>query len=91
PHMRFAQEHYETLGGTSAGKALNLASLGHDVRLHTLVGDDADGDRIRSLLSAADVSVHARRSEATERHLNLMTRAGERVSIYLDTAVPAES
>jgi sugar/nucleoside kinase (ribokinase family) len=85
PHMQFDIEDYETLGGTSAGKALNLVALGHDVLLHTLIGADADGARVRDALASAGVAIDGRASDVTERHLNLMTRAGERVSLYLST------
>jgi acarbose 7IV-phosphotransferase len=60
PHMQFAEDSWETLGGTSAGKALHLAELGIDVRLHTLLGDDVDGRRIARLLRKAGVDVAAR-------------------------------
>ena len=40
PHTVFAEWHHEAIGGTSAGKALNLARLGVPVTLVTVVGDD---------------------------------------------------
>lgn len=84
PHMQFAEDSWETLGGTSAGKALHLAELGIDLRLHTLLGDDVDGRRIARLLREAGVDVAARSVPgASERHLNLMDRRGGRVSLYL--------
>ncbi|GAA1508063.1 sugar/nucleoside kinase (ribokinase family) [Agromyces terreus] len=85
PHMQFALAEHETIGGTSAGKALGLVGLGHAVRLHTLIGADADGQRVRRLLEASGIDVDALPADATERHLNLMTAAGERVSLYLST------
>ncbi|MEJ3403263.1 carbohydrate kinase family protein [Rathayibacter sp. YIM 133350] len=91
PHMQFAEEYYDTVGGTSAGKALHLASLGHDVHLHTMLGDDDDGRRVGSLLADAGIDLHAIPADITERHLNLMTRAGERVSLYLETPHPVTS
>jgi acarbose 7IV-phosphotransferase len=85
----FAQEQWETLGGTSAGKSLHLTALGCDVVLHTLVAEDAVGERIESTLASAGVaSVIEYGDGETERHLNLMTAAGERVSIYLSTPSP---
>jgi sugar/nucleoside kinase (ribokinase family) len=83
PHMQFALDDYETVGGTSAGKALGLTALGRPVRLHTLVGDDADGALVRHALEASGVELDELPADRTERHLNLMTRAGERVSLYL--------
>ncbi|UJP10594.1 carbohydrate kinase family protein [Microbacterium sp. KUDC0406] len=84
PHMQYAQDDWQTLGGTSAGKALALTALGDRVRLRAGVGADAEGERIRMALTGAGIDpsdlVVADRSE---RHLNLMTPAGERVSLYL--------
>lgn len=85
----FATDSWETLGGTSAGKALHLADLGCDVVLHTLVAQDAVGERIEATLARAGIaSVIEYGDGASERHLNLMTPAGERVSIYLSTPSP---
>lgn len=90
-HTLFAKGSYETLGGTSAGKALNLSALGCDVVLHTLVGQDAVGERILATLAGGGLSFVAEDADGTsERHLNLMTPAGERVSIYLSTPTPRE-
>lgn len=83
PHMQFAEDSWETVGGTSAGKALSLAALGTPATLYALVGDDEPGRRVRAALGAAGVEVRWGSSAATERHLNLMTRAGERVSLYV--------
>ncbi len=84
PHMQFAEETWATVGGTSAGKALSLTGLGRATRLHALAGRDAEGERVRAALHAAGVRVHWGEG-VTERHLNLMTRAGERVSLYLSS------
>lgn len=90
-HTLFAKESYETLGGTSAGKALNLSALGCDVVLHTVVAKDAVGERILETLASAGLSFVAEDAGgSSERHLNLMTPAGERVSIYLSTPTPRE-
>ena len=89
PHMQFALGDIHTLGGTSAGKVLHLADLGVDVALHALLGSDAEGQKVGEALSAAGVRVEAYATERTERHANLMTPAGERVSLYL--ATPGEA
>lgn len=89
PHMQFALGELHTVGGTSAGKALHLADRGVDVTLHTLLGADPDGRRVSAALQAAGVRVGSYPSARTERHTNLMTRAGERVSLYLTT--PSEA
>lgn len=88
PHVTFALEDFQTVGGTSAGKALHLAGLGRTVVCQTLLGDDDASGRVRAALEAAGIQVRAPVVPgAGERHLNLMTRAGERVSVYL--SVPA--
>ncbi|WP_033431210.1 carbohydrate kinase family protein [Saccharothrix syringae] len=84
PHTTFATGHRTTVGGTSAGKALNLASLGARVTLRTAVGDDEPGRAVLAALADAGVEVVAETAEgATEQHLNLMDPHGGRVSIYL--------
>ncbi|HWJ67614.1 MAG TPA: carbohydrate kinase family protein [Nocardioides sp.] len=90
PHTVLARDSWETLGGTSAGKALGLCGLGRgrpgagrEVVLATQLAPDHRGGLVRSLLERAGVRVLAGDSPVTERHLNLMTPRGERVSIYL--------
>ncbi|MFD5215956.1 carbohydrate kinase family protein [Microbacterium sp. NPDC058345] len=86
PHMQFARGDWQTLGGTSAGKALALAALGRRVRLRARVGSDAAGARIRAALDGAGIGLEDLVVTGTsERHLNLMTPRGERVSLYLST------
>lgn len=86
----FADRAWTALGGTSAGKALNLASLGAEVTLLTVLGTDDVARRVRRSLEAAGVRVVSResRSGQCERHVNLMTGAGERVSIYTHLPEP---
>lgn len=91
PHMQFALGDLHTLGGTSAGKALHLADLGVDGVLHALVGDDDRGRRALAALRSGGVRIEAHDSERTEGHVNLMTAAGERVSLYLATPSPASA
>ncbi|CAN5399059.1 sugar kinase [soil metagenome] len=92
PHMEFARSSHETIGGTSAGKALHLVELGRDVLLHTVVGTDDAGGHITSRLRDAGVPLLLAVTDGpSERHLNLMDRDGGRVSIYLSlpSDVPA--
>jgi acarbose 7IV-phosphotransferase len=82
----FAAGHRDTLGGTSAGKALGLAQLGLDVALRTVLGDDDAAAQVRTALTHPRLTLAAAVVPgATERHLNLMADDGSRVSIYLDT------
>ena len=83
--MQLALGDLRTVGGTSAGKVLHLADLGVDVTLHALLGPDDEGRAVGAALARAGVRVESYASERTERHVNLMTPAGERVSLYLAT------
>ncbi|WP_454851612.1 carbohydrate kinase family protein [Promicromonospora soli] len=91
PHTVFAQGSVRTLGGTSAGKALHLADLGVPATLAADVGTDPEGELILAALGRArSVEVLARHvAGPSEQHLNLMTDAGERLSIYLATPAPS--
>ena len=90
PHMQFALSDWETVGGTSAGKALSLAALGRPVTLHALLGGDVEGERVRDALTSSEIDLLAGDGGVTERHLNLMTRDGGRVSLYLATPQPQD-
>lgn len=84
PHTVFARSHSDTVGGTSAGKALNLVALGASVTLATVLGDDREGALARTALEHDDIALLAETSApGTEQHLNLMDDRGGRVSIYL--------
>lgn len=78
PHMEFARDWFDTLGGTSAGKALHLHALGREVVLDALVGADEAGDRIRTALARAGVVTRWHSAARSEQHLNLMTPEGAR-------------
>lgn len=89
PHTVLARGAVRTLGGTSAGKVLHLADLGVASTLATDVGTDPEGDLILAALARAQgAEILGRRvAGPSEQHLNLMTDAGERLSIYLATPV----
>ncbi|NYI44789.1 sugar/nucleoside kinase (ribokinase family) [Nocardioides aromaticivorans] len=82
-HTVVATDAWHTVGGTSAGKSLSLAGAGREVLLSTQLAAGAEGELVRSVLTLAGVQVRADRAAVTEQHLNLMTPAGERLSIYL--------
>ncbi|WP_258907319.1 carbohydrate kinase family protein [Actinokineospora sp. UTMC 2448] len=85
PHTVFARGHRETVGATSAGKALNLAKLGAQVTLRTVVGDDPAGREVVRVLAGAGIEVIAEVADTpTEQHLNLMDPHGGRLSVYLE-------
>jgi sugar/nucleoside kinase (ribokinase family) len=85
PHTVFARGHRETVGGTSAGKALHLTELGRSTVLRTVLGSDDAGRHVRAALEAAGVPLLVATGDgATERHVNLMDPHGGRLSVYLD-------
>jgi len=80
----FARDFQETLGSSGAGKALNMGRLGVDTRLHAMIGDDRYGEAIRERFDAEPVTFEADIDpNGTERHVNLMNDAGERISIFV--------
>lgn len=87
PHtqMLVADTAWQAEGGTSAGKVVHLHDLGVPVRLMAPLADDEHGRRVRAALP--ELGLDALTTEATEHYVNLMTPAGERISIY--TTPPA--
>jgi sugar/nucleoside kinase (ribokinase family) len=64
------------------GKALSLQRLGFPTTLHTVVGDDQPGARVRDLLAGAGLAVVYDLDPAgTNTHVNLMDRNGGRQGI----------
>lgn len=85
PHTVFARGSNEAVGSSGAGKAMNLSHLGVDVTLWALVGDDNAGRRIRSEMQRRGVEfVSVTDPAGTTRHINLMDREGERISIFVN-------
>ncbi|GAA3964557.1 carbohydrate kinase family protein [Allohahella marinimesophila] len=84
-----ARESYQAVGGTGAGKALNLKALGLDVCLHTILANDAEGRTVEAVLAEAGIVLEVAAAKAldgsttpTEQHVNLMLPDGHRLSIY---------
>ncbi|MDN4472625.1 carbohydrate kinase family protein [Demequina zhanjiangensis] len=87
PHTVMADRWSTQIGGTSAGKALHLSDLGAETLLFTTEGDDESGAEALRVVESRGVAVHAIPTGApVERHLNLMSRHGARVSVYLQPA-----
>ncbi|WDE11113.1 carbohydrate kinase family protein [Thalassomonas haliotis] len=83
PQTIWAKKQYFAIGGTGAGKALNLARLGHQVCLHTCLGDDEPGREIIAGLSHNNIELLVETVPIpTEQHTNIMSPQGERISIY---------
>ncbi|MEN8114864.1 MAG: PfkB family carbohydrate kinase [Actinomycetota bacterium] len=83
PQTVFASGSHEALGGSGAGKAMNLALLGADVTLWALIGDDEPGQRVRAEMARRGVEFVGEVDPlGTARHVNLMDSAGDRISIF---------
>lgn len=83
PQTAWAKESYHAVGGTGAGKALNLARLGINVTLHTCLGSDPQATDVIAGLSHENIKLLIEKSQSpTEQHTNLMSPNGERISIY---------
>jgi acarbose 7IV-phosphotransferase len=90
PQTVFTRGARETVGGTGAGKALNLAKLGLDTTLHALLGADEAGARCRAFLEREGVTLLSDVDpQGTERHVNLMADDGGRISLYVAYASSA--
>lgn len=92
PQTVWPKRAYRTLGSTGAGKALNLAALGHEVIFHTLLGDDPEAGVIRQELAHPNIHLLVETTDAaTEQHVNLMTEKGERISLFVQPPAEPES
>lgn len=90
PASIFPPAWHETVGSSGAGKSMNLARLGVDVTLRTLIGDDDEGRWIRTGLERAGVRLSAVVDPTgSGRHVNLMDAAGRRISFLLHTGDPS--
>lgn len=89
PQSIYSRGFHETIGSTGAGKALNLCKLGFDTTLHALIGDDPNGRRVAQYLADAGVDFRYDVDPlGTQRHVNLMDAAGQRVSIFIAPGTP---
>jgi sugar/nucleoside kinase (ribokinase family) len=83
PQTIFSSSYREIVGSTGGGKALNLSRLGFDVTLHTTIGQDEPGVKIRKYMSKQPIKmIYSEDTKGTETHFNIMNSAGQRISIY---------
>jgi sugar/nucleoside kinase (ribokinase family) len=87
PQTVFAKGSHTTVGSSGAGKALNMRYLGAEVTLWGLLGDDDAGQAARAYVANRGVNLLTDTDPlGTMRHINLMNDAGERISIFANTA-----
>lgn len=84
PQTIHQADFYEATGSTGAGKALCLTKLNVPNVLYSVLGDDAFGKHIIQHLETEKVDFfYDFDPKGTERHVNLMNSAGERISIFV--------
>ena len=83
PQTVWPSEVYEAIGGTGAGKAMNLAKLGFNVSMHSLIGQDNKADTLKRYFEHPNIDCYfTQTATATEQHTNLMMPNGERISLF---------
>lgn len=79
----FPKALYTRLGGSAAGKALNLDYFNHSVDLISRIGQDMHGSMIQEHFSKTAVRTHfIETKDASISHFNLLSRNRERISIF---------
>lgn len=79
----FPRALYTRLGGSAAGKALNLDYLNHSVDLIARIGQDTQGVMIQEHFLKTDVRTHfIKTPDASVSHFNLLSKTRERISIF---------
>ncbi len=73
---------HSTVGQMGAGKSLNLRRLGFKTTLHAYIGNDENGEKLKSFFAGQNVNFVTDIDPAgTETHINLMDPHGGRLSI----------
>lgn len=71
------------VGSTGSGKGLSLHLLGVPTVLHSLIGLDTEGEMIRDFFNKYHLPfIFDIDSKGTEKHINLMSKSGERISFF---------
>lgn len=79
----FSSRSLKCVGGTGAGKALNLDKLGFDTSLHAFVGGDEEGEKIKKYMAKTGIEFISEHDDAgTQRFTNLIDKDGRRISIF---------
>lgn len=78
----WANRVVETVGGTGAGKALALSSLGVEVTLITDLGKDKYREKILDFLTNNNINVIKLETDKSTAHTNLMHSKEKRISVF---------
>jgi len=84
----FADKTDYSIGGTGAGKALALATLGVQTTLVTDLGDDQAKSKILSFLDVDNLNLKVLSADKSTTHTNIMYENDKRISIF--TSMPEE-
>ncbi|XFA98958.1 carbohydrate kinase family protein [Candidatus Izemoplasma sp. B36] len=84
----FTNKSYATPGSTGIGKSIALKKLGFDVTFQALIGDDYYGKMITNTMKKEGVKFHPHITDKTEKHINIMNKHGERITMF--TQMPNE-
>ncbi|MCK4552136.1 MAG: carbohydrate kinase family protein [Tenericutes bacterium] len=77
----FIKKSYSEPGSTGIGKSIALKKLGFDVTFQAVIGDDHCGKIITDTLKKEGVKFYPFISDKTEKHINIMNKSGQRISI----------
>ncbi len=77
----FASETYTTIGGTGAGKALALSTLGASVTFITCFALE-DEQKILETLDQTNLNLYVHETSSTTKHTNIMHGNGNRMSVF---------
>jgi len=87
----WAEDVYQTVGGTGAGKALALNALGVNTRLVTDLAYDDAGKKIIDFFNQQALFYKILPSNQTTTHTNIMHDQGERMSIFTSMSTNVET
>lgn len=87
PQTIFSKGSNEMVGSTGSGKALNLCRLDFETVLHSTIGTDNNGKKVKEFFEKENLTfLYDKDSSGTEAHTNLMDKNGGRISIYTSYA-----
>lgn len=80
----FSKSSFNAIGGTGAGKSLNLTALGFETTFHAFLGNDEAGSKVREFFkNKENISFIAEEDkEGTLQFTNLIDDNGNRMSIF---------
>ncbi len=79
----FSSSSHDAVGGTGAGKALNISRLGFETIFHAFVGNDEAGFKIKEFFKDKSIEFIPEEDKVGSlRFTNLIDKNGNRISIF---------